>query len=477
MICILAKDDKPRQNLERFFRLNRKIKNKDLVLTIHMPEKTGTKKLFETSYLIGIGASAGGLDAINEMFENMPENTGFSFVIIQHISPDYKSLMAELVAKHTAMPVVEATDEMLVLPNHVYVIPSKKVMTLKFGKLHLQEKEKTKSPNNAIDVFFESLAEDAGEYAVGVILSGTGTDGTRGLEAIKNKGGFIAVQEPITAAFDGMPNSAIATGKADMIVSPERMGDELLEFLNEPPEIKAFHARSQKDELLLRDLLLLIKNRTGHDFGYYKRPTICRRLAKRLSELGIPEIRTYLAHIERHPEELSVISKDFLINVSGFFRDKEAFDIVATRVIPTIVKNKVDDDTIKAWCVACSTGEEAYSLAILFKEALERSNRKNLIVKIFATDIDRDALEIASRGFYPKTISQDIPANRLARYFLPEENGYRIHPDIRKMVVFSYHDILKDPPFGRMDLVSCRNMLIYINPSNKRKYSGSFILR
>lgn len=421
------------------------------------------------NYIVGIGASAGGLEAINHLFENMPYNTGFSFVVVQHISPDHKSLMAELVSKHTAMPVIEAEDDMPVNPNHIYLIPSKKFMKIQAGKLQLTEKVKNQFPNNAIDVFFESLATDAGDRAIGIILSGTGSDGTKGATFIKNKGGIVVIQDPVTAAFDGMPNNALTAGLGDLIVPPEMMAQEIAELLNESPQMKAFQTESSREETQIRDLLQQIRDHSGLDFSHYKRPTILRRLAKRLSEIGINNIKKYLDYIALHPDELSVISKEFLINVSSFFRDKDAFDVLREKVIPALMKEKTPDDGVKAWCVACSTGEEAYSVAITLREWLDKNNRKHTPIKIFATDIDRDALETANRGVYPKTILQEVPGNLVAKYFLPEGNAYRIHPDIRKTVVFSYHDILRDPPFGRMDLISCRNMLIYINPEQQKE--------
>lgn len=434
-----------------------------------MTGKNHTNIAENHNYIVGIGASAGGLDAINQLFENMPDNTGFSFILVQHISPDHKSLMAELVSKHTSMPVVEAEDDMPVKPDHIFVIPSKKFMTIKSGKLKLSNKEKSQVPNNAIDVFFDSLATEAGERAIGVILSGTGTDGTKGATSIKNNGGIIVVQDPLTAAFDGMPNSVIGAHLGDLIVPPELVATELSALLNDSPQMKAFQTSNYKEESYVRELLHEIKEKSGHDFTYYKRPTILRRLAKRLSELGIHSIKKYLDYIALHPDELAVISKEFLINVSSFFRDREAFDLLKSKVLPAIMSSKEPDQGIKAWCVACSTGEEAYSLAILFREWQEHNNKKNFPIKIFATDVDRDALETANRGIYPKTIMQDIPGDRLAKYFVPEGNAYRVHPDIRKTVVFSYHDILKDPPYGRMDIVSCRNMLIYINPEQQKE--------
>jgi two-component system CheB/CheR fusion protein len=435
-----------------------------------MPEKKlPDQKLSSSSYFAAIGASAGGLEAINELFENMPENTGISFFLIQHLSSDHKSLMTELLSKHTTMPVIEAQHNVHVKPNSIYVIPSTKFMTIQHGKLQLQEKGKSKSPNNAIDIFFESLAKDKKNSAIGIVLSGTGSVGSKGVEAIKENGGIVIVQDPVTAAFDGMPNSALATGTPDLICPPENIALELLSFLNESPAVKSFHAQNHKAEFNLRDLLLKIRQLTALDFSHYKRPTLFRRLAKRMSELAIVTIEEYQKYLDTHPEEVHVISKEFLINVSSFFRDKEAFEIIRTVVIPSIMKNKQKEDTVKTWSVACSTGEEAYSTAILFKEYLEKNRLHDITIKIFATDIDRDALDIASRGIYSKSNMQDISPNYISKYFIKEDDVYRVSPEIRKMVVFSYHDILKDPPFSRMDLISCRNMLIYINAEQQKE--------
>lgn len=431
--------------------------------------KPNHQTLVASSYIVGVGASAGGLEAITTFFENAPVNTGFAFVIIQHLSPDHKSLMSELLAKHTTMQIVEAKDNMPLMTGCIYLLPSKKFMTVKDGRLHLTEKVKSGLPNNAIDVFFISLAQEYKEKAIGIILSGTGTDGTKGLEAIKQEGGIAIVQDPITAAFDGMPNNAISAELADLILPPETMAEELLEYLDEPASGKAFHVNAHRDEVVLRDILLLIRKTTGHDFGYYKRPTLYRRLSKRLSELNIQNIKYYLDYLNYHPEEVKVLCQEFLINVTRFFRDKEAFEIIRTRVIPAIMGDKRPGDNVKVWSVACSSGEEAYSLAMLFTEYIEKHHLDDVNVKIFATDIDKEVLEKASRGVYSKDIIADVGMQRLGRFFTAEGNDYKISMQLRKMVVFSYHDILRDPPFSRMDLISCRNMLIYISADSQKE--------
>jgi two-component system, chemotaxis family, CheB/CheR fusion protein len=420
-------------------------------------------------YVVAIGASAGGLESINTLFENTPSDTGMTFILIQHLSPDHKSLMTELLAKHTEMNVFEAQDGTVIKPNCIYLLPSRKFMTISNGRLLLKDKVKSNLPNNAIDIFFESLAEECRERAVGVILSGTGSDGTKGLDLIKSKGGIVVVQDPLTASFDGMPNSAIQAGNADLILSPEYLMPELMEYLKESIAFRQFHFNNSRDEYTLRDILLLIRRETGNDFYYYKRPTLLRRLSKRMIELNIKQVRDYLNYLHHHTEEIRLISQQFLINVTYFFRDKQAYDALRNIVIPDITKGKETSNTLKIWSIGCSSGEEPYSLAILLHEYLTKKKMLDVQVKIFATDIDRDALEKASRGVYHKNALREMPPLVIARYFTEEGENYRVNPEIRKMIVFSYHDILKDPPFSRMDLVSCRNMLIYINAEAQKE--------
>ncbi|HWB24751.1 MAG TPA: chemotaxis protein CheB [Chitinophagaceae bacterium] len=425
-------------------------------------------------YVIGVGASAGGMEAIHSMFDAMPANTGFSFVVIQHLSPDYKSLLAELLSKHTNMQVCEAEDGMKILPDCIYVIPARKLITVVDGTLRLIEKPKSGMPNNAVDVFFSSLAAELGECAVGVILSGTGSDGKKGVEEIKEKGGIVIVQDPLTAAFDGMPNSAIGTGCADMVLPPEMIAEELLEFVKGTPSLRQFTSMSQNDETFLRQILNSIHNKTQFDFSHYKRPTVLRRLAKRMAELNIKNIEEYKNYIEANHEELQVLYRQFLINVTKFFRDPEAFNVLNTQVVPSIADRKKDGELIKVWIAACSSGEEAYSVAILFKEYLDKIHKKDSVLKIFATDIDSEALETASRGIYPDAAQKDIPAEYLEKYFIRENGVLRISPTIRKLIVFANHDIVKDPPFSHLDLICCRNMLIYIEPALQKKILRKF---
>lgn len=432
------------------------------------------KKSKDHSYVIGIGASAGGLEAIHELFDNMPDDTGFSFVIVQHLSPDYKSLMPELLAKHSQMKIYEVEDGMPLKKDCIYLMPSRKTMKLEDGRLYLSEQQRNHLPNTAIDTFFTSLAKAKGKQAIAVILSGTGTDGSKGIEAIKEHGGIVVVQDPITAKFDGMPNSAIGTGNADLILPPEMMAAELSDYLKESPLQKAFQDMNQKDELVLRDILETVLRVTSYDFSNYKRPTIHRRLSKRMMLKGIHSMPDYLKYLRSHTDEVQQLAQEFLIGVTKFFRDEEAFDEVQSKVIPALFGSKKAKEPIKVWVVACSTGEEAYSLAILIDEYLDKNGIADPGVKIFATDIDARALAVASKGVYSDAIASDITPKRLEKYFIKEGSTYRVVPVIRKMIVFAQHDILKDPPFSRIDLVSCRNMLIYMSPELQKNVFKTF---
>jgi two-component system CheB/CheR fusion protein len=433
-----------------------------------------TEKADSAHYIIGIGASAGGLEAIHDLFDYMPQNTGFSFIVIQHLSPDYKSLMAELLSKHTQMEVCEAEDGMTVEPNCIYVIPSKKLMTVWKGRLHLVEKLKSKFPNNAIDVFFDSLAQECKEKAIAVILSGTGSDGSKGAREIKKYGGIVVVQDPLTAGFDGMPNSAVDTGCADLILPPEIIGEELINYLHDAPLLQSFNQLNQGDETSLQDILKALYQVTSRDFSHYKRPTLLRRLAKRMSEVGMNAIKDYKQFLQANDEEAKTLSKEFLINVTKFFRDSEAFEILRTEVIPVIVENKKNLGSTKVWVVACSSGEEAYSVAMLFLDFMEQNHISSSQFKVFATDIDSDALEMASRAIYPHTIARDVPEKYLNRYFVRDGTFYKVSPELRKHVVFAAHDVLKDPPFSHLDLVTCRNMFIYLNPMLQQQILRKF---
>jgi two-component system CheB/CheR fusion protein len=423
------------------------------------------------SYVVAIGASAGGLEAIHEFFDHMPGNSSCSFIVIQHLSSDYKSLLVELVSKHTHMKVFEAAENMNLQPDCVYIIPNNKLLTISNHRLKLADKVLDKSPNTAIDNFLFSLAHDKREKAIAIILSGTGTDGTKGIEAIKECGGMVMVQDPDTAKFDGMPKSAITSGNADVITVPSKMHEELFAYTNQEP-IQILENGKINDDVL-NELFNLVHQHSGHDFNLYKTPTIIRRIARRMNHTGINKLDKYVAYLQENEEEVKALGKDFLIGVTKFFRDKPAFDLLAGKIIPEIIDSKEDNDTLKVWICACSTGEEAYSVAILIDHYLQQTG-KELDVKIFATDIDEASLEVASRNVYPEAIAKEIEPELLEKYFIKEGQYYSVVTHIRKQIVFARHNVIKAPPFIKNDLICCRNMLIYMNALLQQKVLSTF---
>ncbi|NEM99093.1 chemotaxis protein CheB [Pontibacter burrus] len=426
-------------------------------------------------YLVGIGASAGGLEAIHVLFDHFPNNSSFSFVIIQHLSPDHKSLMAELLSKHTSMQVLEAEDNMFTKPNCVYVLPSGKQLTIENGRLRLTDKARSREPNFAIDLFFESMARSRGKYAIGVVLSGTGTDGTKGARAIKKAGGMVVVQDPDTARFDGMPRSAIDAGNVDYVLAPEHMPEEIISYTQKIPLLRSLinDNKQDRDQEILKEILDLVCNHTQTDFSDYKEATINRRIRKRMDSLKVADLAAYLDYLHENPGEIKKLCQEFFINVTSFFRDLEAFELLESEVIPKIIDNKPEDQPVKVWVAACSTGEEVYSLAMLFAETYEKLDREPNI-KLFATDIDQQAITQASKGSYPLSIAKHVSAARLERFFTLKNNRYIVKDDIRKLVIFAQHDLQKDPPYSRIDLITCRNMLIYLNAELQNKVIALF---
>ncbi|WP_010178201.1 chemotaxis protein CheB [Aquimarina agarilytica] len=424
-------------------------------------KKNKSKK--DQLYVIGIGSSAGGLKALEEFFDNCPSDTGFAFVIIQHLSPDYKSLMPELLSRHTKMSVKEAKEGDEVTANHVYLIPGVKNIQIKNGKLELKERPPSNQINFSIDLFFKSLAIEQKDRALAVILSGTGSDGTKGAKEIKEVGGTVFVQNPESSGFDGMPRSAISQGLADYILNPEEMGAELVDFVSQPQYVYTTVKGGLTDNAESLDRILkIIKNYTGYDFFYYKKPTLLRRTAKRISITKSQTAENYIDYLYNNPEEKFLLTQEYLIGVTKFFRDSSAFDIMRREVIPAIISSKKNtEDSIKIWVVACSTGEEAYSITILIEDYMRKHNL-DIDYKVFATDLDDRGIDVATKGIYKHNIEAEVPAEILNEYFIKKESDYQIHPSIRKRIIFSKHDILQNPPFNKMDLVSCRNMLIYM---------------
>ncbi|GAB4444126.1 MAG: hypothetical protein Kow0031_26520 [Anaerolineae bacterium] len=425
-------------------------------------------------FIVGIGTSAGGLEALEKFFSNVPVDSNMAYVVIQHLSPDYKSHMVELLSKYTPLAVHEVRDGMTVKPNNIYLIPRRKNMTIFKGQLYLVDYDRSHGLNLPIDIFFESLAEDQGEKAVGIVLSGTGSDGTRGIRAIKEKGGMVLAQDE-SARFDGMPRSAISTRLVDYIAAPEEMPINLLNYIKHPCLANDPVSQPQiaEDEVTLGKLFAILRNHTEIDFSDYKPNTILRRIGRRMSINQIDELADYVDYLQHSPGECQTLFKEFLIGVTRFFRDPEAFNVIKQQVLPQLISGRKRHDQIRIWAPGCSTGEEAYSLAILFHEYMEQSG--NFVdVKIFATDIDRKALDYASHGIYPESVTADISSERLQNYFVKKGDTYQVLRHIRGSVVFAYQNLIKDPPFSKMDLISCRNLLIYLQPVLQKKVLDVF---
>ncbi|TKB96058.1 chemotaxis protein CheB [Pedobacter cryophilus] len=445
------------------------------------PKKTVTKKsksaktntlshLSNNLFIVGIGASAGGLEALKLFFNQIPPKNGMAFIVVQHLDPTHKSLLSELLAKHTKMPVVEISDQIKVTQDHVYVIPPNKDLRIINKTLLLIEPSEERPKRRPIDSFFHSLAVDQQDKAIGIVLSGTGTEGALGLKEIKAEGGITIVQDPKTAQFSGMPNNAISANAADFILSPEDMAKKLVNYIKKNSSTITTTDKGLGDQLQnqLNKIFFIIKNQTGYDFSNYKSNTIIRRINKRMLLDQIDTIDDYISFIQINPDEVTILYKDFLIGVTSFFRDKEVFKILAEKTIPYLLKNCAPKQELRVWICGCSTGEEAYSLAILFKEALKKNNQYIKVI-LFASDIDKDAVNFARNGIYADYIKADIDDELLSQYFLKQEHGYQVKKEIREMVIFAHHNLIKDPPFSKLDMISCRNLLIYINSDLQKK--------
>lgn len=436
-------------------------------------ENTREDQSLKSPLIVGIGASAGGLEALQQFFQHMPGNSGLSYVVIQHLSPDYKSLMADILGKHTEMTVRQAEDGMEIHPDTVYLIPPKKNLSLRDDRLILSDIVPGQL-NHPIDVFLISLALEKRERAIGVILSGTGTDGTSGIKAVKEHGGLVIVQRPDTAKFDGMPRSAINTGLSDFVLSPEEIVDEILNFSNYPTLI-----RPQEQEVLFSDdemfprIYSVLKKVSGIDFTNYKRTTVLRRIERRMVVTHSPSLAEYVKLLASEADEANILVKEILIGVTNFFRDPEFFEKLKQNVVHNIVERTGEREPIRIWSAGCSTGEEAYSIAILFREVLEELNVQRDI-KIFATDVDAKAIEQAGKGVFSESILDDVSSERLARFFSKKNDQYVISKEIRRMIIFAPHNMLSDPPFGKLDLISCRNVMIYFQPVLQRSLFGIF---
>jgi two-component system CheB/CheR fusion protein len=440
------------------------------------PRKAGSrnKPVTESSEvfpLVGIGASAGGLEALEQFLGSVPADSGMAFVIIQHLDPTRDGMMSELLQRVTPMKVVQVKDRTKVKRDCVYVIPPNKDMSILHGVLHLLVPTAPRGLRLPIDFFLRSLALDRKEHGIGVILSGMGSDGTLGLRAIKENAGVALVQDPETAKFDGMPRSAIDAGLADIVGPASALPEKIMAYLQHAPLMnKSVPEMDDKSHNTLEKVIILLRSHTRHDFSLYKRNTLYRRIERRMGLHKIDKMSVYVRYLQENPQELNLLFKELLIGVTSFFRDPSAWEHLGGEAIPALLSKKPEGQALRAWVPGCSTGEEAYSLAILLKEAaLVIKPKSPFTMQVFATDLDRDAIDAARQGFYPENIAACISPERLKRFFVKEEHGYRVHKEIREMVIFAPQDIIMDPPFTKLDMLSCRNVLIYLTPEVQKK--------
>jgi len=425
--------------------------------------------------VVGIGSSAGGLEALQELFRHMPADSGMAFVVVTHQHPGHISLLPGLLAKVTSMPVVEAEDGVAVEPNRVYVGMPGGLLGIGGGVLHRLDAESVRAPHLPIDHFFRSLAVDQREHAICVVLSGTGTDGTLGMRAIKAEAGLAVVQEPPSAKYAGMPASAAATGFADYVLPVEAMPAQLLAYARGPyltvrtpaVESPAFPREP------LQQILALLRARTGHDFTAYKTTTIRRRIERRMNVHQIKEPPEYVRYLRENSHEIDILFGELLISVTGFFRDAQAFEALAEKALPALLASRVDVQALRVWTPGCASGEEAYSIAMLLREAMDKTG-KVLDVQIFGTDLDVHAIDAARAGIYPAGITADVSKERLERFFTHGENVYHIRKEVREMLVFAPQNVIKDPPFTKLDLVVCRNLLIYLDGDLQQRLLSVF---
>ena len=426
-------------------------------------------KVEQSVITVGIGASAGGLEAFKVLFECLPVDTGLSFVVIQHLAAGQESMLTDILSRFTKMPVQAVKDGLSVVPNHVYVIPPGTIMTMENKVLKLNSTGKSVKP---IDAFFVSLAENLKTQSLGIVLSGTGSDGTEGLKAIKAQGGITFAQTPVTAQYGDMPQSAISAEAADFVLPPDKMAQELQKIAKNPQLARSEIAAKEetglkeikpKKETGLNSIFTMLKSECNVDFSHFKETVVNRRVSRRMVINHIEKMANYVNYLQTHPDELEALYSDMLIGVTSFFREPETFEALKETVFPALIKNRSPKEPIRVWIPGCSTGEEAYSFAIAIQEYLEENAITNIQVQIFGTDVNEKNIEKARHGTYPTTIETDVPETRLKHFFISSDGNYQITKTIRDMCVFAKQDITADPPFSNMDLISCRNMLIYFD--------------
>lgn len=435
----------------------------------------GTTDAMTSFPIVGIGASAGGLEALESFLVQIPIDSDMSFVIVQHQDPTHKGMMVELLQKHSLLPIYTIEDKMQVQPNSIYFVPPGFDVSIRNNILHLHEPNAPRGLRLPIDFFFQSLAEDKKHNSIGVILSGMGSDGTFGLRAIKEQGGAVFVQEPSSAKFDAMPRSAINAGLADVVAPAEALADKIITYLQHLPSITTELKLKEADQGAIEKILLLLNVKTGHNFSLYKRNTLYRRIERRMGVHQLSSINDYLNYLSENSQEITLLFKELLIGVTHFFRDPAVWEQLKKDIMHSLFSNYPNGGTLRAWVVGCSTGEEAYSLAIIFKESVEEIRpHKEFSLKIFATDLDKDTITKARMGSFPHNISADVGEERLSRFFTEEENGYRVNKEIREMVIFAPHNVIMDSPFTKLDILTCRNLLIYLNVDLQKKLLNLF---
>jgi two-component system CheB/CheR fusion protein len=425
--------------------------------------------------IVCIGASAGGLEALEQFLGNVAENSGMAYIVIQHLDPTQKGMLPELLQRITKLKVIQIKDRMTVKPNCVFVIPPNKTMSILKGTLHLFEPVEARGLRLPIDYFLHSLADDWQEHSIGVILSGMGSDGSIGIRAIKEKNGMVMVQEPATAKFDSMPRNAIDSVLVDIIAPANELPSRLNDFFKHIPVVKSDLEIDIKDKSSLEKIIILLRTNTGNDFSLYKKNTVYRRIERRMGVHKIDKITSYVRFLQENPKEVEILLKELLIGVTNFFRDEIVWEKLKDTVIPNMIANLQEGSILRAWIPGCSTGEEAYSLAIIFKEAVEKKNPNGGIsLQIFATDLDYEAIETARKGTFPANIAANVSPKRLGRFFVKTDDGYRVNTEIREMVVFAKHNIIMHAPFTKIDIITCRNLLIYMDSELQKKILGLF---
>ncbi|MFO7999762.1 MAG: chemotaxis protein CheB [Marinilabilia sp.] len=425
--------------------------------------------------VVGIGASAGGLEAFEQFFKHVPEDSGMAYVVIQHLDPNHKGMLPELLQRGSKLEVLQAKNRMKVKPNHVYVIPPNKSMSIVNGSLMLFPPRESRGLRLPIDFFFQSLAKDREALGVGIVLSGMGSDGIIGMQAIKENNGIAMAQEPSSAKFNSMPRHAVDFVSLDAVATPDELPGKLLEIFSNVSPVPEPSAAKKTEMSALEEIIYILITQTGNDFSLYKKNTMYRRIERRMDVHKIDKIASYVQLLKDNPKEVDILYKELLIGVTSFFRNTIVWEELESSIFPGVLGNLPDGTALRAWVPGCSTGEEAYSLAIVFSEALRKMEPlKNISLQIFATDLDSDAIEAARKGFFREEITADVAPEYLSRYFVKTGDGYMVIPAIREMVVFAQHNLIMHPPFINIDCISCRNLLIYLDAKMQKKITRLF---